>query len=101
MKAIHELEKRIKELEKELKESKQNTYIYETNHLQCSDGEIHIGFGDSGENERWLVWNTDSLFKDLPFIISQVIKENDKQQKMYLDSIKDSLKEILPLLKNL
>jgi len=80
MKAIHELEKRIKELE--------------NNHLQCSDGELHIGFGDSGENERWLVWNTDSLFKDLPFIISQVIKENKKMQDMYLDSIKDSLKEL-------
>ena len=84
----------IEQLKEQLKDAKQNTYIYETNHLQCSDGELHIGFGEYGENERWLVWNTDSLFKDLPFIISQVIKENNKQQKIYLDSIKDSLKQI-------
>ena len=88
------LKEKIKTLELQLKEAKANTYIYETNHLQCSYGELHIGFGDIGENERWLVWNTDSLFKDLPFIISQVIKENNKQQTIYLDSIKDSLKEI-------
>ena len=94
LKELNKLQNELNDKIKELKESKENTYIYETNHLQCSDGELHIGFGDVGENERWLVWNIDSLFKDLPFIISQVVKENDKQQNMYLDSIKDSLKEI-------
>ena len=93
-KQIDNLIDEISQLKKQLKEAKKNTYIYETNHLQCSDGELHIGFGNVGENERWLVWNTDSLFKDLPFIISQVVKENNKQQNMYLDSIKNSLKEI-------
>jgi len=81
---------RIYELEEQLETAKKNTYIYETHHLQCSDGEMHIGFG----NERWLVWNTDSLYKDLPFIISQVVKENKKQQKMYLDMIKKELKKL-------
>jgi hypothetical protein len=88
------LKQQIADLKKQLAEAKANTYIYETNHLQCSYGELHIGFGDIGENERWLVWNTDSLFKDLPFIIHQVIKENNKQQTICLDSIKESLKEI-------
>ena len=89
MKAINELEKRIKELQIQLKEAQQNTYIYDTNHLQCSNGELHIGFGD----DKWLVWNINSLYQDLPFIINQVKKENDKQQKMYAEQIKESLKE--------
>ena len=81
---------KINELEKELKQAKKHTYIYETNHLYCQDGEMHFGFGE----DKWLVYNTDQLFKDLPFIITQVVKENKKMQKMYLDLIKESLKEI-------
>lgn len=87
-------EDKIKELKQQLKESKQNTYIHETNHLYCQDGEMYISFGDVGKNERWLVWNTDSLFKDLPFIINQVVKQNKKMQKMYLNNIKEELKEM-------
>ena len=81
---------KIKDLQKQLAESKKHTYIYETNHLHCSDGEMYFGYGD----DKWLVYNTDQLFKDLPFIITQVVKENKKMQKMYLDLIKESLKEI-------
>jgi hypothetical protein len=58
--------------------------------LYCNDGELHVGYND----DKWLVWNTDDLFKDLATIICQVVKENDKMQEMYLDLIKDSLKEI-------
>lgn len=85
---------KIKDLEKQLKHAKENTYIYETNYLHCNDGEIHIGFGDIGDNERWLVWNVNSLFDDLPFIVSQVVKEQAKMQKWKLKSLKESLKEI-------
>ena len=67
-----------------------HTYIHETNHLYCSDGEMHIGYGE----DNWVVYNTDQLIKDLPFIINQVIKENKKMQEMYLDLIKDELKEL-------
>ena len=66
---------KINELEKQLKEAKKHTY------------------GDL-EDEKSLVWNVESLFKDLPFLITQVVKENKKMQKMYLDLIKESLKEI-------
>jgi hypothetical protein len=66
------------------------TYIHETNHLYCADGELHIEYGE----DNWVVYNTDQLIKDLPFIISQVVKENKKQQEMYLDLIKDELKEL-------
>ena len=51
---------------------------------------MHFGYGD----DNWLVYNTDQLFKDLPFIINQVIKENKKMQKMYLNNIVTELKDI-------
>ena len=85
---------KIKSLEIQLKEAKANTYIYETNHLQCSNGELHIGFGDYGDNERWLVWNVNSLFNDLPYIISQVVREQSKMQGNQLKNIQEVLKEI-------
>ena len=88
-----ELQQEIKQLKQQLKESKEYTYIHETNHLYCDSGEMYFGFGDV-DNERWLVYNTDQLFKDLPFIINQVVKENKKMQDYYLDNIKDSLKEM-------
>ena len=40
------LKNRINELEEQLKRAKQYTYINETNHLYCQDGELHIGYGD-------------------------------------------------------
>ena len=91
---------RITELEGDLKEAReynikknQVTYIHETTHLQCSDGEMHIQYGDY-ENDNWIVYNTDQLFKDLPFIINQVVKENKKMQDYYLENIKKEIKEL-------
>jgi len=81
---------KIKDLQKQLDVAKRHTYIHDTHTLYCNDGELHVGFND----DKWLVWNTDDLFKDLATIIHQVVKENDKMQRMYLDLIKESLKEI-------
>ena len=92
----------VKEGSKKLLDQKRNleerlkskvTYIHETSHLYCSDGEMHIQYGDC-ENENWVIYNTDQLFKDLPFIINQVVKENKKMQDYYLDNIKKELKEL-------
>ena len=92
MTSTEQLQQKITELKGDLLEARSNnyTYIHETHHLQCSDGEMHIGYGD----DKWLVYNTDQLFKDLPFIINQVVKENAKMQKMYLDLIKTELEEL-------
>tara|TARA_R110001606_G_scaffold264950_2_gene413960 strand:- start:15 stop:320 length:306 start_codon:yes stop_codon:yes gene_type:complete len=90
---IYDLKEENKKLEKQLAEAKEHTYIHETHHLYCSDGEMYFGYGDV-EDEKWLVYNTDQLFKDLPFIINQVVKENKNMQDMYLDKIKDELKEL-------
>ena len=88
-----DLKDRIKELEEQLEETKKHTYIHETHHLYCSDGEMYFGYGEP-DDEKWIVYNTDQLFKDLPFIINQVVKENKKMQDWYLDKIKDELNEL-------
>ena len=99
MTSTERLQQKITELEGDLLEARaeknQFTYIHETHHLYCSDGEMHIGYGDS-DDSKWVVYNTDQLFKDLPFIINQVVKENAKMQEWYLDKIKDELKELDP-----
>ena len=82
---------RIKQLEEQLKLAKKHTYIHETTIIYCSDGELHIGYNnDIGT----LTFNVDTLYKDLPSIISMVAKENTKQQEMYADLIKESLTEL-------
>jgi|TARA_X000001382_G_C3092069_1_gene153872 hypothetical protein len=86
------LKEQIKDLKKQLEQAKKHTYIYESHTLQVWDGELHVGYGDL-HDEKWLVWNVESLYKDLPFLVSQVKKENDKQQNMYGDLLRDSLKE--------
>ena len=66
------------------------TYIHESNTLHCHDGELHIQYG----KDNWVVFNVEHLFKDLGFIVDQVVKENKKMQDMHLSLIKDSLKEL-------
>jgi hypothetical protein len=66
------------------------TYIHETNTLHCQDGELHIEYDDN----NWVVFNVEHLFKDLGFIVDQVVKENKKMQEMHLSLIKDTLKEL-------
>lgn len=91
-----DLKDKIDELESQIDKLinlKKHTYIHETHHLYCDSGEMHFGYGDP-EDSKWLVYNTDQLFKDLPFIINQVCKENKKMQKYYLTQIKKELKEL-------
>ena len=95
MTSTERLKQKITELEGDLLEARDykptHTYIHETTNLYCSDGEMYIGYGDN----KWLVYNTDQLFKDLPFIINQVVKENAKMQKMYLSQIKEELLNLM------
>lgn len=51
----------------------ETTYIHEINTLHASNGELYIGYGDDNNH---IVFNTDTLFKDLPSIIEMVCKEN-------------------------
>ena len=74
-------------------EKNKSVYVGETNSLHCSDGELVIHHGDVG-NEQVLVINVEELYKDLPFIIEQVCKEQKKMQEMYLEMIKESLNKL-------
>tara|TARA_R110000787_G_scaffold6602_3_gene22934 strand:- start:5362 stop:5631 length:270 start_codon:yes stop_codon:yes gene_type:complete len=87
------LKNRIKQLEEQLEHAKKHTYIHETHTLSCHDGELTIGYGDC-EDERWLVINVEQLYKDLPFLVKQVVEENKKMQEMHLSCLKDSLEKI-------
>ena len=64
------------------------TYIQEINTLHASNGELYIGYGDDNEH---IVFNTDTLFKDLPSIIEMVCKENKKEQERIMQQLKESL----------
>jgi len=74
-------------------EQSDSIYIHETTNLHCSDGELYIQYG-SIEEPKQVVFNVENLYKDLGFIVNQVVKENNKMQKMHLDSIKQELKEL-------
>ena len=84
---IEKLETRIKILEAQLQEAQSHTYIGETDTLHCSDGELYIGYDDN----KTLVMDVNQLFMDLPFIISEVCKEQKKMQEMHLKMIKEAL----------
>jgi len=96
MSAIQNLQQRITELEGDLLEAKSNSHVYvhETHTLHCSDGEMYMQYGDINE-DKTIVFNVTSLFKDLPFIINQVVKENNKMQSYYLGKIKKELLDLM------
>lgn len=82
---------RIKQLEQQLKEAKEYTYVHETSSLHCANGELHIGYGD---DLKWLIFNVEELYSDLPFIVNQVVKEQKEQQEMILKSLKETITEL-------
>jgi len=86
---IEKLEAQVEILKAQLKEAQSHTYIYDTNTLYCSDGELYIGYGHN--DDKTLVMNVDQLFRDLPSIISMVTKEQKKMQQMHLKMIKEAL----------
>ena len=90
---IKELEEKIDKLKAQLKEARMHTYVGETTSLHCSDGELYISYDNWGK-ESCLVMDVNQLYRDLPFIISQVCKEQKKMQKMHLKLIKETLTEI-------
>lgn len=67
------------------------TYIHEINTLHASNGELYIGYGDDNEH---LVFNTDTLFRDLPIIVELACKENKKEQQRILQQLKESTNNI-------
>ena len=90
---IAELEKQIENLKETLSQERKHTYIGETHSLHCNDGELCICYDYFGE-ESILVMDVNQLYRDLPFIISQVCKEQKKMQQMHLKLIKEAQTEV-------
>jgi hypothetical protein len=65
-----------------------NKYIHEIETISCSNGELCLSYDDTT-----LIFNTDSLYKDLYIIIDLVVKENSKSQKRYSEQLKETLKQ--------
>ena len=84
---VKELEAQIQILKVQLQDAQSHTYIYDTDTLWCSDGELCFGYNDN----KTLVMNVDQLFRDLPSIISMVTREQKKMQEMHLEMIKEAL----------
>ena len=87
---VEKLEAQIEILKAQLEAARSRTYIGETQGLYCDDGELHIDY----DNNKRLVMDVNQLFMDLPFIISQVCKEQKKMQEMHLKMIKEAQTEI-------
>jgi len=85
---------RIKQLEGQLHDAITQTYIGETHSLHCNNGELYIEYGIYPDDQRCLVMDVEQLYKDLPFIINQVCKEQKKMQEYHLERIKESIKEL-------
>ena len=75
--------------EVEWNEKEKSMYIHETETITCSDGELYI-FGEFGE----LVWNCETLFTDLPYIIEKVYQSRAEAEKR----VKESIAEITKLI---
>ena len=90
---IEKLEAQVEILKAQLQDAQLHTYVGETHQLHCSDGELYIGYDNFGE-ECTLVMDVNQLYRDLPFIIDQVCKEQKKMQQMHLKLIKEAQTEI-------
>ena len=82
---------KIKDLEKQLEQAKKHTYVYDTTQLHCNDGEFYMYYGD----DKCVVFDVEQLFKDLPFMINQVVKEQAKMQEWHLGRIKEELMDLM------
>ena len=81
----------IEDLKKQLAEAKKHTYVYDTTELHCSDGEFYMHYAD----DKCVVFDVEQLFKDLPFMINQVVKEQAKMQELHLVRLKEELMDLM------
>ena len=62
-------------------------YIHETITIWSDNGEIYL----QTDNDTVLVFNAETLFNDIPTIMTLALKERKKQEEMILDLIADNL----------
>lgn len=59
-------------------------YVHETESLSESNGELYIT-GEFGE----IVWNAETLFMDLPYIVKLVYKSREATDKRIREQIEE------------
>ena len=62
-------------------------YIHETITIWSDNGEIYL----QTDNDTVLVFNAETLFNDIPTIMTLALKERKKQEEMILELIADNL----------
>ena len=62
-------------------------YIHETETIWSDNGEIYL----QTDNDTVLVFNAETLFNDIPAIMTLALKERKKQEEMILELIADNL----------
>ena len=72
-----------------MKTELKNIYIHETHTMYQENGELHLV-----NDTQHIVINCDTFYNDLPHIISLVIQGRDEQNKLVLNSLKETLKAL-------
>tara|TARA_B110000902_G_scaffold158813_2_gene182032 strand:+ start:543 stop:752 length:210 start_codon:yes stop_codon:yes gene_type:complete len=65
---------------------KKHIYVHETHTIWADSGELHLDCEQGS-----VVFNMQTLFNDLPTIISLCIKEQEKSKEQTLELIRESL----------
>jgi len=66
-------------------------YIHETHTLYADNGELYMIYDN---NDKQLVFNIDTLYKDLPSIIRLCIEQKNKMDKFFLDDLKKTVAKL-------
>ena len=69
----------------------ETTYIHETTCLYANNGELYMLYGD---DDKQLIFNIDTLYKDLPSIIKLCVEEKNKMDKFFLDDLKETVAKL-------
>jgi hypothetical protein len=84
----HQIIDAVKKYFKGMETQWQNKYIHETQSMSCDNGELYL-YGEFGT----IVWNCETLFSDLPYIIKMVYKERQAVDQR----VKEQIEEITRL----
>lgn len=69
-------------------EEKKHIYVHETHTLYKSHGELYIEC-----EQGTIVWNLETLYNDLPHLLSYCIEEHKKKQKRIKKEIEEIIKK--------
>lgn len=69
------------------------TYIHETHTLFAENGELHLLY-DSGDYDKQLVFNAETLYNDLPTIIRLCVEQKKESDKNTLERLKSTIQEL-------